>query len=88
MESILGSDRLSAADALGERTRMTEQRSAFEVFRDLADQGGAGRVRKFWEGPPATDTGVLAVSRDIGDPDGARSTQLVTLFSGLVPETP
>lgn len=60
--------------------------SAADVVLDLVAQGGLGRLVPFWSGPG--DTAVLAQSHDVADPDGASSDQYLTLFAGLIGESP
>jgi hypothetical protein len=60
--------------------------SAADVVADLVAQGGLGRLLPFWPGP--SDTDVLPQSHTVADPDGASSDQYLTLFAGLIGESP
>jgi hypothetical protein len=66
--------------------RLTGPASTFALIRGLVDAGGLGRLLPFWPGP--TDTDVLPQSHDVADPDGATDTSYLTLFAGLIGESP
>jgi hypothetical protein len=63
--------------------RLAEPESAFDVLRDLLQQGGLGRCSPVYAGP--TDTSVLPETTDKTDPNGLAGPGLTTLLSGLIP---
>ncbi len=64
-------------------TRLAEPESAFDVVRDLLQQGGLGRCTPVYAGP--TDTSVIPESTDKIDPNGLAGPSLIGLLSGLIP---
>lgn len=66
--------------------RLGSPLACHDLVADLIDQGGLGRLLAFWPGP--TDTDVIAMNHDVADPDGASEAGYLTLFAGLIGESP
>jgi hypothetical protein len=64
-------------------TRLAEPESAFDVVRDLLQNGGLGRCQPVWAGP--TDTAVIPETDDKTDPNGKLGVGLLNTLLGLVP---
>lgn len=64
-------------------TRLAEPESAFDVVRDLLQQGGLGRCTPVYAGP--TDTSVIPETTDKTDPNGLAGPSLMALLGGLIP---
>jgi hypothetical protein len=64
-------------------TRLAEPESAFDVIRDLLQNGGLGRCQPVWAGP--ADTAVIPETDDKTDPNGKLGVGLLSILLGLVP---
>jgi hypothetical protein len=64
-------------------TRLAEPESAFDVVRDLLQNGGLGRCQPVWAGP--SDTAVIPETDDKTDPNGKLGVGLLSTLLGLVP---
>jgi hypothetical protein len=64
-------------------TRLAEPESAFDLVRDLLQQGGLGRCTPVYAGP--TDTSVIPEATDKTDPNGLAGPGLMALLGGLIP---
>jgi hypothetical protein len=80
--------RVPAAGAIPDAdwVRLASMAGCFDLVADLLDQGGLGRIVPLWPGP--ADTGVLAQSNAVADPDGGRTDQYLTMLAGLIGEAP
>jgi hypothetical protein len=67
-----------------EWVRLGRPASAFDVVKDLLDQGGFGRIQSIWPGPP--DNSVLPAQPDVADPDGSNGQNLATTFAAMLNE--
>ncbi len=76
---------LAAALQTPQWARLAEMRSAFDAFRDLLDQGGAGLVAPLWQGP--TDGAIPPADDDVADPDGSDGAQFISFFGELLGES-
>lgn len=72
-----------AADTSALWTRLAEPESAFDVVRDLLQNGGLGRCQPVWAGP--TDTAVIPETDDKTDPNGLLGVGLLNTLLGLAP---
>ena len=72
-----------AANTTALWTRLAEPESAFDVVRDLLQNGGLGRCQPVWAGP--TDTAVIPETDDKTDPNGVLGVGLLSTLLGLVP---
>ncbi|MEJ7761023.1 MAG: hypothetical protein WKF55_15690 [Gemmatimonadaceae bacterium] len=68
----------------GEWVRLGRPVSAFDVVRDLLEQGGYGRIQRLWAGP--MDTSVLAAQANVADPDGSKGDSIFTTLAGMLNE--
>jgi hypothetical protein len=64
-------------------TRLAEPESAFDVVRDLLQNGGLGRCQPVWAGP--TDTAVIPETDEKTDPNGRLGVGLLSTLLGLAP---
>lgn len=66
--------------------RLQSPAGAFDLVRDLVDQGGLGRLGPLWLGPD--DASVIPQSDDAADPDGSNGASLLTLLASFLSESP
>ena len=62
--------------------RLTQQRSAFDLVREIVERGGDGLVEPIWPGLPETE--LLPVDRAIADPDGRGFPAVLGAFVELL----
>jgi hypothetical protein len=70
----------------GEWVRLGRPASAFDVVKDLLDQGGFGRIQSIWPGPPASDNTVIAAQPEVADPDGSNDVTVFNILAGMFNE--